>query len=159
VYNRYKLLGVINHRIVAVKTVDELCEALRKRGLKVTPQRRLIFEALHDSCDHPSAEDIYHAVIEVMPDMSLATVYHTLNDLVGMGELVELDLGEGKSRYDTHSGQHCHLVCLGCRKVLDIMGSPYYAELSAAEARGYEIERCDVVFYGRCPECQGGAHD
>lgn len=142
-----------------MRTVEELCEVLRQRGLKVTPQRRLIFEALRDSGDHPSAEDIYQAVIEVMPDMSLATVYHTLNDLVGMGELVNLDLGEGKSRYDTHTGSHRHLVCLGCRKVVDIMRSPCCAELPAEEARGYEIERCDVVFYGRCPECQGGVHD
>jgi Fe2+ or Zn2+ uptake regulation protein len=138
-----------------VKTVEELCEDLRQRGLKVTPQRRLIFEALRDSGDHPSAEDIYRAVVEVMPDMSLATVYHTLNDLVGMGELVDLDLGEGKSRYDTYTGQHCHLVCLGCRKVVDIRQRPCCAELFAEEARGYEIERCDVVLYGRCPECQG----
>ncbi len=157
-YNKYKLRGVINRSVIAVRTVEELCEALRQRGLKVTPQRRLIFEALRDSRGHPSAEDIYHAVIEVMPDMSLATVYHTLNDLVGMGELVSLDVGEGKSRYDTHIGSHCHLVCLGCRKVVDILQSSSWAELSAEEARGYEIERCDVVFYGRCPECQRGVH-
>jgi Fe2+ or Zn2+ uptake regulation protein len=138
-----------------MRTVDELCESLRDRGLKVTPQRRLIFEALRDSSDHPSAEDIYQAVIEVMPEMSLATVYHTLNELVGMGELVDLDLGEGKSRYDTDTGGHCHLVCLGCRKVVDIMRRPESVELLSEEAKGYEIERCDVVFYGRCPECQG----
>lgn len=139
-----------------MRTVEELCEALRQRGLKVTPQRRLIFEALRDRHDHPSAEDIYRVVTEVMPDMSLATVYHTLNDLVGMGELVSLDVGEGKSRYDTLTRRHCHLVCLGCRKVVDILQNPPCVELSAEEARGYEIERCDVVFYGRCPECQRG---
>ena len=51
---------------------------------------------------------------------------------------------------------YVHLVCLGCRKVVDILQNPPCVELSAEEARGYEIERCDVVFYGRCPECQRG---
>jgi Fe2+ or Zn2+ uptake regulation protein len=137
-----------------MRTVEELCDTLREKGLKVTPQRRLIFEALRDRGEHPSAEDIYHVVSEIMPDMSLATVYHTLNELVGMGELVELDLGEGKSRYDTLTSDHCHLVCLGCRKVVDIMRQPECVELLAEESRGYEIERCDIVFYGRCPDCQ-----
>lgn len=139
-----------------MRTVDELCEVLRERGLKVTPQRRLIFEALRDSGHHPSAEDIYDVVREVMPDMSLATVYHTLNELVAMGELVALDLGEGKSRYDIDTDGHCHLVCLGCRKVMDISRYPGCVELAPGESRGFEIERCDIVFYGRCPDCQGG---
>ena len=137
-----------------MRPVEELCEVLRERGLKVTPQRRLIFEALRDSLDHPSAEDVYHVVRDVMPDMSLATVYHTLNDLVTMGELVQLDLGEGKSRYDTCTGGHVHLVCQGCREVLDIAGDPDCAELRPTETRGYQIDRCEVVFYGHCPDCQ-----
>ena len=137
-----------------MRPVKELCEVLREQGLKVTPQRRLIFEALRDRPNHPSAEDIYHAVGDVMPDMSLATVYHTLDHLVTMGELVQLDLGEGKSRYDTHTNGHFHLVCEGCREVLDIAGDLDCAELRPTETRGYQIDRCEVVFYGRCPHCQ-----
>jgi Fe2+ or Zn2+ uptake regulation protein len=137
-----------------MRPVEELCAVLRERGLKVTPQRRLIFEALCDSPNHPSAEDVYDAVRDVMPDMSLATVYHTLDHLVTMGELVQLDLGEGKSRYDTLTGGHFHLVCQGCREVLDIAGDPNCAELRPTETRGYQIDRCEVVFYGYCPDCQ-----
>ena len=137
-----------------MRPVEELCEVLRERGLKVTPQRRLIFEALRDSLDHPSAEDVYHLVRDVMPDMSLATVYHTLSDLVTMGELVQLDLGEGKSRYDTCTSGHFHLVCQGCREVMDIMGDPDCADLLPNETNGYQIDRCEVVFYGHCPDCR-----
>lgn len=140
---------------MAVRPVEELCQLLRDKGLKVTPQRRMIFEALQDSSEHPSAEGVYQAVKEVLPDISVATVYHTLNDLVAMGELMELDLGEGKTRYDPCTLAHCHLVCLRCRKVVDIMGDPDWLELLPEENCGFEIERCEVVFYGRCPECQG----
>ena len=138
-----------------MRSVDELCEVLREKGLKVTPQRRLIFEALRDDVNHPTVEDIYRRVQEVMPDISLATVYHTVRDLEEMGEVVELDLGERKSRYDPCTVPHNHLVCLGCRRVLDIMGDFDGLEPSPGEASGYQIVRCDVVFYGYCPECQG----
>ncbi len=139
-----------------MRSVEELCEVLRERGQKVTPQRRHIFEALHNSPDHPSADDIYHAVREIMPDMSLATVYHTLNDLAAMGELVELDLGEGKGRYDTATNGHPHLVCRACRRVEDIERDLDCVQLLPEEARGYQVERCAVVFYGLCPDCQSG---
>ncbi len=138
-----------------MRSVEELCEVLREKGLKVTPQRRLIFKALRDDVNHPTVEDIYRRVQEVMPDISLATVYHTVRDLEEMGEVVELDLGEGKSRYDPCTTPHYHLVCLGCRRVLDIMGDFDGLELSPAETSGYQIVRCDVVFYGYCPDCQG----
>lgn len=140
---------------MAMRPVEELCELLREKGLKVTPQRRVIFEALQDSSEHPSAEDVYQAVTEVLPDISVATVYHTLNDLVTMGELMELDLGEGKARYDPCTRAHCHLVCLGCHKVVDVMRDPDCLELLPEQKGSFEIERCEVVFYGRCPECQG----
>jgi Fur family peroxide stress response transcriptional regulator len=138
-----------------MRPVEELCEMLREEGLKVTPQRRVIFEALQGSSEHPSAEDIYDAVTAVLPDISVATVYHTLNDLTAMGELVQLDVGEGKTRYDTRTSAHCHLVCLGCHQVVDIMREPDCLELLPEGACGYEVERCQVLFYGYCPDCQG----
>ena len=138
-----------------MRPVEALCDVLREKGLKVTPQRRLIFETLQDNVDHPTVQDIYRRVQEVMPDISLATVYHTLRDLVEMGEVMELDLGEGKSRYDPCTAPHYHLGCLGCRHVLDVVHNFDGLELSPAETSGYQIVRCEVVFYGYCPECQG----
>ena len=137
-----------------MRPVEEICDVLRESGMKVTPQRRMIFEILQHSEEHPTAEEIHDTARETMPDMSLATVYHTLNDLVRMGELVELDLGEGKSRYDPSTDGHYHLVCLGCRQVVDIPRTANPPQIHPVESRGYEIERCDVVFYGYCPDCQ-----
>jgi Fe2+ or Zn2+ uptake regulation protein len=137
-----------------MRPVEEICDALRASGMKVTPQRRMIFEILQHSDEHPTAEEIHDTARETMPDMSLATVYHTLNDLVRMGELVELDLGEGKSRYDPTTDEHYHLVCLGCRQVVDVPRTGDPLQILPIESRGYEIERCEVVFYGYCLDCQ-----
>jgi Fe2+ or Zn2+ uptake regulation protein len=138
-----------------MRPVQQLCDLFHEQGLKVTPQRRQIFEALQDDIDHPAAEDVFQRVQDVMPDISLATVYHTLNHLVEMGEILELDLGEGKSRYDLSTEDHHHLVCLGCRRIVDIEHHFDGLGLSPEESSGYEIVRREVVFYGYCPECQG----
>jgi Fe2+ or Zn2+ uptake regulation protein len=138
-----------------MRPVEELCDVLRDKGFKITPQRRLIFETLQDNVDHPTVEDIYRRVQEAMPDISLATVYHTLRELVEMGEVIELDLGEGKSRYDPWTDQHSHLVCLACRRLLDITRDFDGLQLSMGDTSGYQIVRCEVVFYGYCPDCQG----
>ena len=121
----------------------------------MTPQRRFIFEALQDHVAHPTVEDIYRKVREVMPDISLATVYHTVKHLEELGEVVQLDLGEGKSRYDPCTDGHSHLVCVECRGVLDIVRDFEGLELLPEETSGYQVLRCDVAFYGYCPECQG----
>ena len=60
--------------------------ALHERGLKVTPQRQLLFRLLHDNRSHPTAEGLFAEARASMPGISLRTVYHTLNDLVAMLE-------------------------------------------------------------------------
>ena len=111
-----------------MKSPDELTEAFRRQGLKVTPQRQCVFRALHDNPEHPSAESVYEAVRAEMPTISLRTVYQTLNDLAAMGELRQLTLGTGSARFDPNVEAHHHLVCDGCGKVVDV-----YADTSGLE--------------------------
>ena len=124
-------------------------------GFKVTPQRRYIFQALEGNRDHPSADGVYDMVLRFMPDISLATVYNTLRELVDLGEVRELDLGEGKSRYDPDTGRHQHLICVGCQEVVDVFCPSQCTELVPGEQHGYRILGADVTFYGLCPVCEG----
>ena len=74
-----------------MKSVEELSDLFRLRGLKVTPQRQCIFGVLHATEGaHPSAESVHDAVLHQLPMVSLKTVYQTLNDLVSMHELRHL---------------------------------------------------------------------
>jgi len=59
-------------------SVDVICDRLHREGKKVTPQRRLIYQALVNKTNHPKAEDIYEQVRAIIPDISLATVYKAL---------------------------------------------------------------------------------
>jgi Fe2+ or Zn2+ uptake regulation protein len=132
---------------------EALCQKFRERGYKVTPQRRHIFQVLEGNRDHLSAEALYDRVREFMPDMSLATVYNTLRELVDLGEIRELDLGQGKSRYDPETKSHQHITCVSCHDVADVSCDTTCLGLSTAQRQGYDILGADVTFYGLCPRC------
>jgi Fe2+ or Zn2+ uptake regulation protein len=136
------------------RSVTTLVESFRRKGLKITPQRRLIFQALVHDHSHPTAEDVYQHAITSLPDISRTTVYNTLKELVAQGELVEIDLGEGKTRYDTDTSTHHHLLCINCYALMDIHRDFQGLELLPEEAQGYRIVDRQITFYGYCPSCQ-----
>lgn len=128
---------------------------LRKNNLKITPQRRLILKLLVNDDSHPTADQIYQRVIDVMPSVSRTTVYNTLHELVALGALIEVqDLSAGGLRYDTNTEQHHHLFCTHCHTLIDIERNFAEVDLTPTEAAGYQIERHQVTFYGVCPDCQ-----
>lgn len=136
-----------------MKSVDELSGVFRSRGLKVTPQRRAVFQALAGSGHHPTAESVYLEVSSELPTISLRTVYQTLNDLASMGELSALDLGTGSTRFDPNLSPHHHLVCDGCGQVVDLQHDFPGVVVPAGSAEGFEVTTTEVVFRGRCATC------
>src|ERR1700742_4916232 len=83
-----------------MKTCDELTTLFRERGLRVTPQRQVIFRLLHGDDEHPTVEALYERAQSEMPTMSLKTVYQTVHDLEALGEGDVLDLGTGSVGVD-----------------------------------------------------------
>jgi Fur family peroxide stress response transcriptional regulator len=137
-----------------MRTPAEMTELFRRRGLKVTPQRELVFELLWGADQHPTADRIYAEARKQMPTMSLRTVYQTLNDLADMGELASLDLGTGSTRFDPNTDVHHHLVCTTCGKVKDIYADYSSLQVPTSELEGFEVGPAEVVFRGVCDECR-----
>lgn len=138
----------------AMRSPAELTAVFRERGLKVTPQRVAVFEALADNPTHPTAEAIHAAVRETMPSVSLRTVYATLHDLAAMGEILQIDLGTGAQRFDPNLDDHHHLVCDQCGTVLDVHGDFGDLVLSEDELKGFEPSTAEVIFRGVCSACR-----
>ena len=137
-----------------MQSVDGLIKLSRQKNLKITPQRRVIFEVLVEDDSHPTAEEIYQRVLSVMPEVSRTTVYNTLRELVALGELTTVeDLGESGARYDTNRSHHHHLFCMRCHTLIDISRDFMGLELSPEETEGYRIVKSQVTFYGICPDC------
>jgi Fur family peroxide stress response transcriptional regulator len=126
---------------------------MRRQRFRKTPQRLAIMKFLAGQRSHPSAEDVYAAVKKKFPTLSLATVYNTLEALRERGEVVEVGFDPAKKRFDTVSESHHHLICVRCRKIVDIP-ERFSPVLTDAEKKGYKVIRSQVDFHGLCPQCQ-----
>lgn len=135
-----------------VKSPTELTEAFRATGLKVTPQRQLLFRLMHGNTMHPTAESLYSEASTQMPGISLRTVYQTLTDLASMGELRLIDVGAGAVRFDPNVDDHHHVVCGVCGDVRDVYvaGSQ---ELRIDGLDGFSVDSTSILFHGSCVNC------
>jgi Fe2+ or Zn2+ uptake regulation protein len=150
--NSQKLqIGVRWFSVKSVKSPDQLASAFRAAGLKVTPQRQLLFRLLHGNEMHPTAETLYEVAAAEMPGISLRTVYQTLTDLATMGELQQIQLG-GAARFDPNVDDHHHSVCTACGEVRDVYVTDADA-ISVAGLDGFSVQTARIVFSGTCPRC------
>lgn len=129
-------------------------EKYKDLGFKLTPQRIAILKYLEGNTSHPSAEDIYRAVSRSFPTMSFATVYNTLEALRKRGTVLELTSDPGKKRFETNVSPHHHLVCMRCRRIIDL-DVDYDLRLPETAKQGFEIISNHIEFYGICPACRG----
>jgi len=144
-------IGAVEFIVRSVKPPEELAGAFRAAGLKVTPQRQLLFRLLHGNEMHPTAETIYEVAAAEMPGISLRTVYQTLTDLAAMGELQQIQLG-GAARFDPNVDDHHHSVCSTCGDVRDVY-VPDAGDISVAGLDGFSVQAARIVFSGKCPQC------
>jgi Fe2+ or Zn2+ uptake regulation protein len=135
-----------------VKSPTELTEAFRATGLKVTPQRQLLFRLMHGNTMHPTAEALYSEASAQMPGISLRTVYQTLTDLASMGELRLIDVGAGAVRFDPNVDEHHHVICQGCGNVRDVYVAGSQA-LHIEGLDGFSVDSTSILFHGSCASC------
>ena len=132
--------------------MQELIDRLRDRGWRMTAQRRVIAEAMTGEHVHLAADEVLDRARVALPEVSLATVYNTLNELVEMGELLEFTHSDGRKRYDPNVAEpHHHLVCTRCGRMLDVTAAT--PVLPPAERHGFDLVDVEVTFRGRCPAC------
>jgi Fe2+ or Zn2+ uptake regulation protein len=131
-------------------------ERLRASDWRLTPQRRVVAEVLDGEHVHLTAEAVHSRAQQRLPEISLATVYNTLNELVTMGEVLEVPGAAGAKRYDPNAHlPHQHLVCTSCGELRDVWpGGEAALSLRDADRHGYEISSVQIVFRGLCPACK-----
>jgi Fur family peroxide stress response transcriptional regulator len=125
----------------------------RDIGFKLTPQRLAILNYLEGNLQHPSADDIYQAVLKKFPTISFATVYTTLAALKQKGRLLEITSDPEKKRYDPDTKNHSHLLCESCNRIFDIPAE-YTIVLSEQVKQTFFITKTHLEFQGICPECR-----
>ncbi|MEW6736343.1 MAG: Fur family transcriptional regulator [Acidobacteriota bacterium] len=134
---------------LAKQKVEELAQ---QRGLKMTPQRRIIVEYLQAAKHHPTAEEVLKAVNRKFPMTSRATVYNTLNWLKTAGLIREL-FEEGAVRFDPNTAQHHHFICRTCGKIEDVE-CHLISNVQICKLPGqHKVEEFEVTLKGLCSTC------
>ncbi|WP_165874408.1 Fur family transcriptional regulator [Rubrobacter taiwanensis] len=130
---------------------------MRERGVRITPQRALIWQALSESGRHFTAEELWERVRGALPGLELSTVYRSLEALREAGLVVESRLPEGPMVYEARSAQHPHLVCGVCGRIFhpeDPRLCSRLLELLGETPEGFEIRELHVVAKGICRDCR-----
>ncbi len=131
---------------------------LRRRGKRMTRQRRLIIDQIFTHHDHFDADELLAHLQEMINKrlVSRPTVYRTLSDLVAAGLLRRMSIG-GRSVYEYQYGypSHDHLFCQGCNQLSEFQ-SPAMEKLCDRVARQYDFQvlghRLFVI--GICARCR-----
>lgn len=140
---------------MAHSKVEEAVNQLKESDIRITPQRYAILEYLIESHAHPTADEIYKALVDRFPSMSIATVYNNLRLFTKIGFVQEMAYGDASSRFDFSSQRHYHAICENCGKIVDT----YYPGLEDVESAteqltGFKINEHRMELYGVCPDCQ-----
>lgn len=130
-------------------------ELLRQRGIQVTAQRLAVLRTVA-AHPHVTADAIVETVRAEIGAISLQSVYDALAVLVGGGIVRRIQPAGSPARFEDRVGDnHHHLICRVCGRLVDVDCAVGAAPcLTAANDQGYEIHEAEVVYWGRCPECQ-----
>jgi Fur family transcriptional regulator, ferric uptake regulator len=134
-----------------------LRHTLHERGLRLTPQRQLVLDAVA-GLGHGTPDEICAEVQRTAPGVNLSTVYRTLELLEELGLVTHAHLSHGAPTYHPVSeAQHVHLVCRRCSAVTEV-SSGVLASLAETlhDEHGFYIDIGHVALFGQCTNCGGG---
>jgi Fur family transcriptional regulator, peroxide stress response regulator len=133
-----------------IRTFRDLCS---EHGIAVTHQRQVLYETMQSMYGHPSPEEVYAAVKERIPSISLATVYKNIHLFVESGVFRELSIHHGTLRVEMNKHPHHHMVCSICKKVTDLPDEDLKLAAPMTLPGGFTLERLSVDVIGVCPDC------
>jgi len=131
-------------------------EILQEKGHRLTPQRMLVIETLHNADGHISAEEIYEQLHSRYPYANISTVYRNLELLKKLNLVTETNFGEGRVRYHiTDKGHHHHLVCHSCGKIIDLEEFVLHPlEDTLLQEYGFNADLRHLAIAGECSGCR-----
>lgn len=130
--------------------------AMGREGLRLTPQRRQVYEVLMDKRDHPTATEVFIRAQKKMPSISLATVYNCLETMVGSGLVKAVHVDREPTRFCANLREHGHFHCTECGHVSDIEFSQN-RDKEWKLPSGFLVTQHNVTLRGLCPDCGSSA--
>ena len=130
---------------------------LKKKSLKLTRERRHIFDTVFRRKGHFDADSLYESIRKDDERVARGTVYRTIPLLLESG-VIQKSVGNGhRDFFESKSGRahHDHMVCIGCQKVIEF----HCEEIETMQERvseryGFKIAFHDHRLFGHCRECR-----
>lgn len=122
--------------------------------MRYSRQRELVLRQVQSRCDHPTADDIYLAIRDECPGLSLGTVYRNLNGLVEMGRMRRVSIPGMADRFDRTLPDHDHLYCTKCGNVEDVHLDKQTINATLDARKDLAIQSYSLNLYGLCSRCR-----
>lgn len=127
---------------------------LNKQKTRLTNQKKMILNYLLNTEIHPNAEEVFLAVRAILPQISFATVYRNLNNLIEEGHIAALDFEKGPTRYDAKKNS-CHFICTNCKSIINVDSiDTKKINKKTSKDLGIEIKKNTFYFFGICSDCK-----
>jgi Fur family peroxide stress response transcriptional regulator len=134
--------------------VDLFVRKCKAAGLNVTPQRLAIYRAIVGDESHPSPDTVFRRVRSHHPTISHATVYKTLDTFERHGIISRLTPLHESVRYDPMTAQHHHIICVRCKKVMNLENAALKSiPIPAQVSRDNRLLGYSVHFNVVCASC------
>lgn len=115
----------------------------------LTKHRELILKNLQERRDHPTAKMVFDGTKDSVKKISFATVYNSLEYLVGSGLVKKLNIDSESARYDAILEAHSHLICSDCGKILDIPALKLEGNGDFSEYN-FQAQEVSINIVGKC---------
>lgn len=141
------------------RAIQDVLEILRRRGLRMTPQRRAIVAHIMRTQGHISPTALARSVQEEMPGVNPSTIYRTLALLEEAGVLAHAHLEGGAEYHRIEEAGHVHLSCSHCGAEDDLSLEEAAALSELIERhRGFLPDLTHFAISGLCAECRRAEH-
>ena len=143
--------------MLEIATLEKFTDLLSKKNLKLTRERKRIYEEVSRLNGHFDTDSLYQTLCKEDTGIARATVYRTIPLLLECG-ILQKSVGEGKKEFFERSnrkGHHDHLVCIGCRKIVEFRNDEVEALQEKICAKyGFRSAFHDHRIFGYCSHCK-----
>ena len=127
--------------------IEEKC---KKKGVRLTDQRKIIAKVISESSDHPDVDVLHRRVTSIDKKISIATVYRTVKLFEESGILEKHDFRGGKARYEQSLDEHHdHLIDINSGEIIEFVDKEIEKlQIKVAEKLGYKLVDHKLELYG-----------
>lgn len=127
---------------------------LKEKNINVTEQRISVLEFLYLDESHPTAEEIYYAMLKTDDKVARATVYNTINTFEEKGLIRVVGFNENVKRFDLYLEEHAHFVCNYCENIFDVEIPEILRDAKIFDLPdNVEVESQSIIIRGKCFKC------